>query len=132
VLHLEAHRLRQVEFRRQFGPDYHTDLDLIFANRDGTPLRPDSVSASASLLCRKLGLPKGANLHTLRHTHGSILLADGVDLATVSERLGHSSVRVTADIYTHALRGRDQEAARRWDSFMQEHGGSDEDGKPVN
>jgi hypothetical protein len=44
--------------------------------------------------------------------------------ATVSERLGHSSVRVTADIYSHALRGRDQDAARRWDDFMQRNGGA--------
>ena len=78
------------------------------------------------MICRRLGLPKSASLHTLRHTHGSFPLADGVDLATVSERLGHSSVRVTADIYSHALRGRDQEAARRWDNFMRLHGGREE------
>jgi hypothetical protein len=51
-----------------------------------------------------------ASLDTLRHTHGSVLLADGADLATVSERLEHSSVRVMADIYSHELRGRDQDA----------------------
>src|ERR1700728_2613597 len=43
---LEAHRQRQEKFRQQFGPDYRTDLDLIFANPDGTPLKPDSISAS--------------------------------------------------------------------------------------
>jgi integrase len=121
---LDGHRKRQDEFRQQYGPDYHADLDLVFANPDGTPLKPNSISASVSLLCRRLGLPKGASLHTLRHTHGSFLLADGVDLPTVSERLGHSSVRVTADIYSHALRGRDQEAARRWDEFMGRNGGT--------
>src|SRR5713101_9380971 len=121
---LDGYRKKQNEFRRQFGPDYRADLDLIFANPDGTPLKPDSVSASVSLLCRRLGLPKGASLHTLRHSHGSVLLADGVDLATVSERRGHSSVRVTADIYSHALRGRDQDAAKRWDEFMRRNGGS--------
>jgi len=89
-------------------------------------------SPAVSLLCRRLGLPKGASLHTLRHTHGSFLLADGMDLATVSERLGHSSVRVTADIYSHALRGRDQEAARRWDTFMRLHSGSYEEPNGVN
>jgi integrase len=68
-----------------------------------------------SLLLRQLKLPKGASLHTLRHSHTSHLLADGVDIATVSERLGHSSVRVTAEIYSHALRGQDDEAARRWE-----------------
>lgn len=124
LIRLDAHRKKQAEFRRQFGSDYRADLDLIFANPNGSPLKPDSVSASVSLLCRRLGLPKGASLHTLRHSHGSVLLADGMDLATVSERLGHSSVRVTADIYSHALRGRDHEAAQRWDDFMSRNGGT--------
>src|ERR1039458_5956866 len=62
--------------------------------------------------------PRGARLHTLRHSHASVLLANGVDLATVSARLGHSSVRVTADVYSAALRGRDREDACRWDELM--------------
>lgn len=124
---LSIHQQKQDELRQQFGSDYRTDLNLIFANPDGKPLRPDSISASVSLLCRRLGLPKGASLHTLRHSHGSVLLADGVDLATVSERLGHSSVRVTADVYSHALRGRDQDAAKRWDEFMHRNGGSSDE-----
>jgi integrase len=128
---LEAHRRQQEKFRQQFGPDYRADLDLIFANPDGTPLKPDSVSSAVSLLCRRLGLPKGASLHTLRHSHGSFLLANGMDLATVSERLGHSSVRVTADVYSHAIRGRDKEAARSWDEFMRLHGGREETHKVV-
>jgi len=115
---LATHRKRQDEFRRQFGPDYRTDLDLIFANPDGTPLRPNSISSVVSLLFRQLGLPKGASLHSLRHTHGSHLVADGVPLPVVTERLGHSSVRTTADVYTHALRGQDDDAARRWDEFQ--------------
>lgn len=118
---LEAHRQRPDAFRQQYGPDYRADLDLIFANPDGTPLKPDSVSATISALCRRLKLPKGVSLHTLRHTHGSHLVASGVDLATVSERLGHANVRVTAEIYTHAIRGKDDEAARKWDSFQREN-----------
>ena len=116
---LDAHRLRQDEFRRQFGPDYRTDLDLIFAKPDGSPLMPNSISSTVSRLCRRLGLPKGASLHVLRHSHASLLLADGVDLATVSARLGHSSVRTTADIYSHAIRGKDHAAALCWDDIMQ-------------
>ena len=96
---LQEHRNRQEEFRREFGPDYRADLDLIFANPDGSPMKPDSISSSVSQLCRRLKLPKGASLHTLRHTHGSHLLANGVPLPVVSARLGHSSVRVTADVY---------------------------------
>src|SRR5580658_1951358 len=119
VASLEAHRLRQDEFRSQFGPDYRSDLDLIFANPDGSLLMPNSISATVSRLCRRLGLPKGASLHVLRHSHASLLLADGVDLATVSARLGHSSVRTTADIYSHAIRGKDHAAAQCWDDIMQ-------------
>ena len=115
---LDQHRKRQQEFRQQYGPDYRTDLDLIFANPDGTPLKPDSVSASVSALCRRLKLPKGVSLHTLRHSYGSHLLAAGMPLPAVSARLGHSSVRVTADVYSHAIRGQDDEAARRWEEFQ--------------
>jgi len=115
---LERHRKRQNEFRQQHGPDYRADLDLIFANPDGTPLRPNSISSGVSLLFRRLGLPKGASLHSLRHSHGSHLVADGVPLPVVAERLGHSSIRTTVDVYTHALRGQDDDAARRWDEFQ--------------
>jgi integrase len=115
---LEGHRKRQDAFRAQFGQDYRADLDLIFANPDGTPFRPNSISSVVSLLFRRLGLPKGASLHSLRHSHGSHLLADGVSLPVVSERLGHSSVRTTAEVYAHAIRGQDDEAAVRWDEFQ--------------
>jgi integrase len=120
---LATHRKRQDEFRRQFGPAYRADLDLIFANPDGTPLRPNSISSVVSLLFRRLSLPKEASLHSLRHSHGSHLVADGVPLPVVAERLGHSSVRTTADVYTHALRGQDDDAARRWDEFQRRGAG---------
>ena len=79
---IAVHRKQQDEFRRQFGPDYRTDLDLLFANPDGTPLKPDSVSATVSLLFRRLKLPEGASLHSLRHTHTSHLLANGCAAAS--------------------------------------------------
>jgi integrase len=116
---LEEHRQRQREFKKQFGASYE-DHDLIFANENGTPFRPDSVSASVSALCKTLGLPKGASLHSLRHTHASALLALGVPLMTVSKRLGHASIRTTADIYSHVIhRAEDQRAARAYDDYRQ-------------
>jgi integrase len=115
---LQVHRTQQDKFRSEFGSDYRADLDLLFANPDGTPLRPNSISSVVSLLFRRLGLPKGASLHSMRHSHGSHLLAHGVPLPVVSERLGHSSVRTTADIYIHAIRGQDDDAALRWDEFQ--------------
>jgi integrase len=120
---LEAHRKRQNEFRAQFGPDYRSYLDLIFANPDGSPLKPDSISATVSALFKRLKIPKpkGGSLHLLRHTMASQMLDGGVPLTVVSERLGHSSPRVTADIYSHAIHGQDDEAVRRWEEYQQQH-----------
>jgi integrase len=115
---LNCHRKRQDAFRRQHGPDYRADLDLIFSNPDGTPLKPDSISAAVSLLFRRLKLPKGASLHSLRHTHTSHLLASGVPLPAVSACLGHGSIRTTQEIYSHMIHGQDDEAARKWEEFQ--------------
>lgn len=115
---LEQHRVKQLEFRRQFADEYHADLDLIFCNPEGTPLKPDSISSAVSLLCRKLKLPKGASLHTQRHTHGSQLLVGGMEISAVSARLGHSSPHVTAKVYSHILNGRDRKAAEVWDAMQ--------------
>ena len=115
---LEVHCKQQDELRRKFGPDYRADLDLIFANPDGTPLKPDSASVSATFRRLKIPKPKGAALHLLRHSHTSILFAEGVPLAAVSARLGHSSVRTTQEIYAHMITGQDEEAARKWDEYQ--------------
>jgi integrase len=118
---LEVHRKRQDEFRLRFGPDYRNDLDLIFSNPDGSPLKPNSISATVSALFKRLKIPKpkGGALHLLRHTLASQMLDSGVPLSVVSQRLGHSSVRVTADIYSHAIHGQDDEAVRRWEEYQQ-------------
>jgi len=58
--------------------------------------------------------------------------ADGVDLATVFARLGHSSVRTTADIYSYAIRGKDHAAAQSWDDIMQRSRSETEKSKTVN
>lgn len=120
---LEAHRQKQAAHRQQYGADYRTDLDLIFANPDGTPLRPDSISATVSALFKRLKIqkPKGAALHLLRHSHGSHMLANGVPLPVVSQRLGHSSVRVTADVYAHAIHGQDDEAVQKWIEYQRKN-----------
>jgi integrase len=77
VLKLEERRKKQDAFRAQFGPDYQADLDLVFANPDGSPLKPNSISATVSLLFKRFGIPKpkGESLRLLRHTMASQMLA---------------------------------------------------------
>jgi integrase len=99
-------------------PPHARHLDLVFATADGDYLKPDSVTAKVSLLARKLGFPKGVSLHTLRHTHGSHLLSNGVPLATVSKRLGHANTHISAELYSRALEKHDLLSAealeKRW------------------
>ena len=94
---LEAHRKDQNELRRQFGPTYRADLDLIFCNPDGSPMKPDSLSGTIRELFERLGIPKpkGSSLHLVRHTHASHLLASGAAIPAVSARLAHTSIRTT-------------------------------------
>jgi integrase len=96
------------------APTWTSSLRIQTAARCG----PTRFSASISLLCRRLKLPPGASLHTLRHTHATHMLVGGVPLQVVSERLGHSSVRVTAEVYAHSLRGQDDEAVRKLEEFQ--------------
>lgn len=113
---LRFHREHQSQTRSLFGPDYLSDLDLVFCDLHGNYLNPDSVSSKAFLIARKAGLGKGVSLHTLRHSHASQLLASGASLPTVSKRLGHTDVHTTATIYSHSLPKDDLSAAEAWDA----------------
>jgi integrase len=117
---LAAHRAEQDGFKRELGAGYQ-DYDLIFCEVDGRPFHPDSISASISALCRQLKLPKGTSLHSLRHTHASVLLTKKVPVAAVQQRLGHKNIRTTIDIYSHWLRDDDDRAAEAYDDYRAEH-----------
>lgn len=91
---------------------------------DGGCMRPTTVSAAFSRIRDSLGLPKGMTFHGLRHTHATWCLANGVDLKTLSERLGHADEATTLRIYAHVLPGRDALAARAFgDAAEQARGG---------
>lgn len=76
------------------------------------PIHPRMYAKHLRVLVDKLGLDKSIHLHTLRHTHATTLLDLGVNIKTISERLGHSDVGVTLRIYSHVLPGRDEQAAQ--------------------
>ncbi|MGD1098450.1 MAG: site-specific integrase [Bryobacteraceae bacterium] len=107
----EAHLEHQDKLREQYGTDYRTELDLIFCQPNGELLKPNSVSGSISALCRRLKLPRGVSLHSLRHTYASILIKQGVPITTISAMLGHTDPATTMRIYAHMLPGGESEAA---------------------
>jgi len=108
---LLEHRLRQDRERETWGEAYN-DHDLVFAREDGTPIPPDRVSDRFAELAAEAGL-RPVRLHDLRHGQASLLLAAGIDIVVVSKRLGHSSVAITSDTYSHLLEGVGREAAER-------------------
>lgn len=109
---LRRHRQRQGEERRTLGAAYQ-DGDLVFCSRTGTPLQPRNVVRSFKRLLRRSGMPETIRLYDLRHAHATALLAAGVHPKVASERLGHASVSLTLDTYTHSVQGLDADAAAR-------------------
>ena len=108
--------MKQEHDRRLLGKSL-SPSDLIFSHPDGRPLRPNSVSRAMSIMAKSIGL-ENVRLHDLRHAHATILLQQGVHPKIVQERLGHSSVSTTLDIYSHVLPGLQEAAARRFEEGL--------------
>ncbi len=109
VAALRAHRARQLEVRMLVGAGW-VETDAVFADPVGVPVRPDYVSKRFRRAALGAGVPV-IRLHDLRHTHATHLLAAGVNARIVSERIGHSSVGFTLDVYGHVLPGQQADAA---------------------
>jgi len=116
VLVLRQHRQDQEALRASLGTRL-TDNDYVFCHPDGSPIDPSTVSHAFAKILRRSGLPS-MPLHSLRHTHATLLLQAGVHPRVVMERLGHSSIRVTLDTYSHVVGGLQEAAARRLDEFL--------------
>lgn len=86
------------------------DNDRLFIKDDSTPMHPDSITAWTGDFIKKYNLPKFSP-HSLRHTNASLLIANGVNIPTVSKRLGHANVTTTTKIYSHAIQSADEKAA---------------------
>ena len=84
---------------------------LLFGKEAGVGLlSPNNVTRAWYRACRAAGLP--SRLHSLRHAHASALIHEGVDVLTVSRRLGHTKASTTLDVYSHLIEGADAEAAK--------------------
>ncbi len=99
VAMLRRHREGQAVERMAWGSAWN-EAGLVFTRENGLPLRPEYATRHFQQLAREAGLPR-LRLHDLRHTNASLALQAGVDLKVVSDRLGHSQISVTADLYTH-------------------------------
>jgi integrase len=112
VAALLAHREAQQQLTRQLGGPSPTSADLVFARPDVSRHDPDVISQTFERLVAKAGLRR-IRFHDLRHTHATLALQAGIHAKVVQERLGHSSINVTIDLYSHAIPALQEDAADR-------------------
>jgi integrase len=126
VAALRDHRRRQNEERLRVGEAWSNTSDLVFTNEVGEPVHPSAFSYSFESYVRHSGLPR-IRLHDLRHTYATVALAAGVHPKIVSERLGHATIAVTLDLYSHVTPAIDAEAAALVAAKIFDHRGSGRD-----
>lgn len=106
---IKEHKKHQERNRLEVGPDYE-EHDLVCATTTGGPIKPSYLRKVFNKTCEKANV-KRISFHGLRHTHATLLLADGVHPKVVQERLGHKSIEVTLDTYSHVVPGMQEIAA---------------------
>jgi len=116
VLTLTEHKEKQKRIRAMLGMPLKDD-DLLFSTPDGKPLRPNTVSRAWTTLATRAGL-KVIRFHDARHTHASLMLKQGVHPKIVQERLGHASIQITLDTYSHVAPGLQEAAAKTFDKLV--------------
>ena len=113
---LRGHRQRQLEARLALGPDYAAH-DLVLATPLGTPIDPSNLRRAWKAILRTAGIDH-LRFHDLRHAHASLMLQQGTHPKIVSERLGHSGVGITLNLYSHVVPGLQEEAAAGLDRLV--------------
>jgi len=95
---LKLHRQEQLERMMKNRKNY-VNQGLVCAEADGKPMNPVSVSSKMRHVMQALGLK--ASLHSLRHSHATLLIQSGAPMKFVSARLGHATTAFTSDVYGH-------------------------------
>src|ERR1700726_1600593 len=114
---LRAHRAQRAEGMLKLGIRLSDD-DLVITHADGSIVQPIYVSQLWARTVRKTQLAQ-LRFHDLRHAHATHMLANGVHPKVASERLGHSKIGITLDLYSHVLPGMEADAAERVDVALQ-------------
>ncbi|MBC5824093.1 MAG: tyrosine-type recombinase/integrase [Candidatus Eremiobacteraeota bacterium] len=111
-----SHRVAQAKERFALGPRWN-DHDLVFCGGDGQPWYPATFTSGFISACKRGGLGR-VRFHDLRHTAATMLLAEGTHPKIVAERLGHSTVALTLDLYSHVTPNMQETAAATVDAAL--------------
>jgi integrase len=116
IVTLAEHKERQEAIRAMVGIPLKQD-DMVFGTPEGKPLRPNTITRAWTTLAIKAGV-KPIRLHDARHTHAYLMLKQGVHPKIVQDRLGHATIQMTIDIYSHVMPGLQQAAAGSFDRLL--------------
>jgi len=111
IMALRARKEQQRE-QRMLAGDAWDEQKLIFTTGRGTPVDASNVLHSFQQILAGAGIEK-MRFYDLRHTHASLLIAEGVHPKNIAEQLGHASIKLTMDLYGHLFEGSDKESADR-------------------
>ncbi len=114
--YLIAQREDQQRRRMELGVAW-CEGDQVIDRGDGAPLHPDTLSSRWGVFLARAGLPH-VRFHDLRHAHATLMLQQGVHPKVVSERLGHASVGITLDTYSHVLPAMQEQAIQAFDELF--------------
>jgi integrase len=114
---LRVHRIEQAEGLLRLGVRLSDD-SFVVAQEDGSPLRPHSLGQEWVRFLARTELPR-IKFHNLRHSHATHMLRSNVHPKVVSERLGHSKIGITLDLYSHVMPNMQEDAAARVDEALQ-------------
>ena len=113
---LRLHRVEQAELMLSLGAGWNED-GLVCMRDAGDPINPDTLTSNYKNLARRLDLPS-PRFHDLRHTHATQLLKAGIHPKIAQERLGHATIAVTLDLYSHIMPGMQEDAAMKVDRVL--------------
>lgn len=119
---LKAQKAKQVQAKLLLGDQYH-DHGFVCAKPDGSPMKQNTVSNRFKRFAGGLGLP--VSFHCLRYTHAKLLIENGMEMRTVSEKLGHYKPSFTWDRYTHFERSKHKQAAKVFHAVLAGCGSGD-------
>ncbi len=117
VKEIKQHRIRQHKERLKLGVNWQ-DFDLIFPSQVGTPLTMGRITRVFQRIKKDVGIIKPLRLYDLRHSTATLLLQANVNPKVVSERLGHSTITLTLDVYSHVLPTMQEQATEHLEDMI--------------
>ncbi|MBU9714459.1 site-specific integrase [Evansella tamaricis] len=114
---LQFHLKWQNQNKLTMNETYHHDLNLVLCREDGNFMPKSSLFNAFERILKRAGITK-MPIHALRHSHAVILLEAGADMKYVQERLGHKSISITSDVYSHISKRLEQDNLNKYESYM--------------